>query len=139
MLVNICCEKKPRETLVETFKIISTLGVQCQYIKDAFAGFCQQASQPALLFRCKSFIQYWDEICLTMQTSLLIRLGLFHVSRTFDYMLQLFKKLKQYTKLGLETVHQVLTSKFVCDICRLSSPKKEFLRPEPHIELLLYL
>ena len=61
-----------------------------------------------------------------MQTSLLIRLGLFHVSRTFDYMLQLFKKLKQYTKLGLETVHQVLTSKFVCDICRLPSPKKSF-------------
>ena len=35
---NICFEKKPKESVVETFKNISTVGFDCWYIKDSFAG-----------------------------------------------------------------------------------------------------
>ena len=39
---NICSEKKVREFIVRTFKNAMAVAVHCWYIKDAFAGFCQQ-------------------------------------------------------------------------------------------------
>ena len=43
--MKIYSEKKSRESVVGTFKNISTAVVQCWYIKDAFAEFCQQIFQ----------------------------------------------------------------------------------------------
>ena len=39
---EICSEKNPRESVVGAFKYICTAAVHCRYIKEAFAGFCQQ-------------------------------------------------------------------------------------------------
>ena len=39
---EICSEKNPREFVVGAFKYICTAAVHCRYIKEAFAGFCQQ-------------------------------------------------------------------------------------------------
>ena len=40
---EICSEKNTRESVVVgTFKNTCTVAVHCWYIKDAFAGFCQQ-------------------------------------------------------------------------------------------------
>ena len=40
---EICSEKNTRESeVVGTFKNTCTVAVHCWYIKDAFAGFCQQ-------------------------------------------------------------------------------------------------
>ena len=39
---EICSEKNPRESVVGAFKYICTVAVHCWYIKEAFAGFCQQ-------------------------------------------------------------------------------------------------
>ena len=41
-VLEICSEKNTRESVVGTFKNICTVAVHCWYIKDAFAGFCQQ-------------------------------------------------------------------------------------------------
>ena len=35
-------EKKTKESVVGTFKNTVAVAVHCWYIKDAFAGFCQQ-------------------------------------------------------------------------------------------------
>ena len=37
--LNICFEKKSRESVVENFKNITTVGVHYWYVKDAFAAF----------------------------------------------------------------------------------------------------
>ena len=124
---NICFEKKPKESAVETFKNISSVGVHCRCIKDDFAAFCRQIfekiisedrgwllslefkvyfkkfileSQPALLLICKSFVWYQAETRRGTQTSLVTRLGLFHVISSEDYILQLLKNLKLNTKLA---------------------------------------
>ena len=39
---NIYFENNPKESVVETFKNISKVGVHCWCIKDTFAWFCQQ-------------------------------------------------------------------------------------------------
>ena len=54
-------------------------------------------------------------------------------------MLQLLKKLKLYTKLGLETVHKYSHQNLFVIIYRLPTPAKVFLQLEYHIELLLHL
>ena len=41
-VLEIYSEKKTRESVVGTFKNISTVAVHCWYIKDVFAEFCQQ-------------------------------------------------------------------------------------------------
>ena len=41
-VLEICSEKNTRESEVGTFENICTVAVHCWYIKDAFAGFCQQ-------------------------------------------------------------------------------------------------
>ena len=40
-----CFEKKQKEFVVETFKNVSTVGVHCWCIKDAFAEFCWLISE----------------------------------------------------------------------------------------------
>ena len=40
--LEICSKKKTKETVVRTFKNIWTVAVHCWYLKEAFAGFCQQ-------------------------------------------------------------------------------------------------
>ena len=40
--LEICSEKNTRESVVGIFKNICTVAVYCWYIKDGFAGFCQQ-------------------------------------------------------------------------------------------------
>ena len=54
-------------------------------------------------------------------------------------MFQLLMKLKQYTKLGPETVHKYPHQNLFEIICRLPAPTKVFLQLEHHIELLLHL
>ena len=41
-VLEIWSEKKTRESVVGTFKVICTVAVHCWYIKDAFVGFCLQ-------------------------------------------------------------------------------------------------
>ena len=41
-VLAICSEKETTESVVETFKNSCTVEVHFWYIKDAFAGFCQQ-------------------------------------------------------------------------------------------------
>ena len=41
-VLEICSEKNTRESAVGTFKIMCTVAVYCWYMKDVFAGFCQQ-------------------------------------------------------------------------------------------------
>ena len=44
-----CFEKKTKESVVETFRDISTVGVHCWYIKYSFAGACQQTLKKKII------------------------------------------------------------------------------------------
>ena len=46
-VLEICFEKKTKESV----STASTVGVPCYYIKDAFAGFCQQFFEKQNYFR----------------------------------------------------------------------------------------
>ena len=41
-VLEICSEKMTRKSVVRSFKNTVAVAVQCRYINDAFAGFCQQ-------------------------------------------------------------------------------------------------
>ena len=54
-------------------------------------------------------------------------------------MLQFLEKLKPYTKLVPETLHEVYPSKFICDRHYHHYLVKDFLQLGYHIELQAYL
>ena len=117
---NNCFEKKPKESVVGTLKNISKVGLLQDFVyrflkKIVFQKIIAtcfhwnskfiQVNQPAIRLRCKSFKQYLADICLGTQTSPVTRLDLIHLISSYDYMLQLLKKLKLNTNLDLETIH----------------------------------
>ena len=55
-VLEIFSEKNTRESVVGTYKNICTVAVHCWYIKDDFAGFCQQ------IFKKKVSEGIWEKI-----------------------------------------------------------------------------